>query len=68
LGYVAAFTGKIAVTNGRSQIYGTQFDSRRQPYFIKDKESVDERRKVLGLTPLSEFVKQTYGIDYPLKR
>lgn len=68
LGYVAAFTDKIEVANGRPQIYGTQVDnSRRQPYLIKEEQSVDERRKGLGLRPLSEYLKQTYGIDYPPK-
>jgi hypothetical protein len=68
LGYVAAFTDKIEVGNGRPQIYGTQVDSsRRQPYLIKEEQSVDVRRKGLGLPPLSEYLKQTYGIDYPPK-
>jgi len=66
-GYLAFLEDKIEVANGRPQIYGTQINSNKRPFPIEDEKNVDDRRKKLGLLPLQDYLKHTYGIDYPVK-
>ena len=55
---------RVAMFDGRKQLYGTQFRSppgtfcEMEPVPIEDEEHVDERRKALGLSPMVEHVKQ----------
>jgi hypothetical protein len=68
-GYMANFEDKIEVAAGRQQIYGTQLVPGNKGVLpIKDESTVDERRAKLGLIPLKDYLKQTYGFDYqPIK-
>ena len=55
---------RVAMFDGRKQLYGTQFRSppgtfcEIEPVPIEDEEHVDERRQALGLPPMVEHVKQ----------
>jgi hypothetical protein len=56
--YQAAYLeDRIRVFEGRKQLYGTQIDSGPDgaplPFPIEDPDSVDERRRVVGLEPLA---------------
>jgi hypothetical protein len=49
--HLAYLTDRICVGDGVPQIYGTQLD-----YPITDLEHVDERRAVMGLDSLAEYI------------
>ena len=54
--------------DGLPQIYGSQFDTTRgkcEPQPIEDPEHVDERRKAVGLNPLSEYKEQLCEMYHP---
>lgn len=51
----AYLVDRVAVAEKRKQVYGTQFDERREPRPIEDEAHVDERRKAVGLPPLAEY-------------
>ena len=55
---LAYLTDRIAVFEGRSQLYGTQFDwdeaGEMSPNPVDDIEKVDHRRKAIGLNSLEE--------------
>lgn len=56
----AYLTDRVLVGTGRKQKYGTQAafkDGKVVPGAIEDPESVDERRKAIGLEPLAEYLK-----------
>ena len=63
----AQLSDRIAVAEGRPQFYGTQSsceNGQQGTYNLKDPETVDQRRKKLGLEPLADYVKglrETYG-------
>jgi hypothetical protein len=54
---VAFLTDRVAVAEGRKQVYGSQFDDKCEPYPIEAPEQVDERRQAMGLVPLAEYRK-----------
>ena len=59
---VAYLTDRIRVLEGRSQVYGTQFDWDEQgmmsPHPIEDEKNVDARRAAFGLPPLKEVTEK----------
>ncbi|NRF39329.1 DUF6624 domain-containing protein [Pedobacter foliorum] len=61
----AWLTDRVNVNSGKSQIYGTQLDYKADgtpiPKKLKDPETVNDRRKEIGLEPIEdylEFVKE----------
>lgn len=66
---IAYLEDRVRVNQGRPQLYGTQFtqeNDQHVPQPIEDADTVDERRAVLGLGPLSEQIQHMYE-QYPLK-
>lgn len=63
---IAYLEDRIAVGEGRPQIYGTQFhqdaDGQLEPQPIEDVGKVDERRKDMGLETLDEYKKHMQEI------
>src|SRR5260370_41554450 len=64
---IAYLEDRVRVGEGRPQLYGTQFYADEAgnigPRPIEDPDPVDERRKAVGLQPLSEYahdVEQSY--------
>lgn len=59
---IAYLEDRIAVGDGRPQIYGTQFrtnsDGQLEPLPIQDPDNVDKRRKEMGLETLDENQKR----------
>ncbi len=59
---VAYLSDRIAVFEGRGQVFGTQFDwdqsGRMAPAEIVEPEQVDERRASVGLGPLADAVSE----------
>ena len=57
---VAMLEDRILVFSGKKQLYGTQMDwdelGKISPYPIANPEHVDERRKMVGLEPLSNAI------------
>jgi len=57
---VAMLEDRIRSCEGKSQLYGTQFDWNEQgeliPLPIEDMQRVDERRRAIGLMPLVEAI------------
>jgi hypothetical protein len=49
--HLAYLTDRICAGDGVPQVYGTQLE-----YPIADQEHVDERRAVMGLVPLAEYI------------
>lgn len=65
--HVAMLEDRIAVNEGKLQIYGSQIgqDPDSKEFFVKpmvDPKHVDERRLSMGMQPLSEYVK-IWGIS-----
>ena len=65
---IAFLEDRVAVSDGRPQIYGTQFyknsDGQMQVRPIFDSENIERRRKEAGLETFEEYQKyilQTYG-------
>jgi len=57
-GLVATTLDRIAVREGKPQLYGTQFrevNGEQVPFPIEDEAHVDERRAKVGLQPLAEY-------------
>jgi hypothetical protein len=56
----AMLEDRIRMFEGRPQLYGTQLKSdahgNLRPHAIEDPESVDERRRAVGLEPLAEIL------------
>jgi len=63
---------RILMREGKKQIYGTQLHSgpktngKLELYPIDDEEHVDERRAIVGLQPLAEYLKQ-FGMEHKPK-
>lgn len=66
--HLAYLIDRVAVAEGRPQLYGTQFDDAREPRPIEQPELVDERRAVMGLPPLADYRKQLMDVYGPIKR
>ena len=60
-GNIAYLEDRVRVGEGRPQLYGTQFYADEAGNFgprpIEDPDNVDERRKAVGLQPLSEYAR-----------
>lgn len=58
---LAYLTDRIAIFEGQPQLYGTQFDwdehGQMSPVQVDDYDTVNERRKAIGLDPLDEQIK-----------
>jgi len=68
---LALLEDRIAMWEGRKQIYGSQlyYDEKKGKYFvspIEDPDNVDKRRAEVGLGPISEYVKN-WGIEWNLE-
>jgi hypothetical protein len=64
---------QIRVEEGRKQIYGTEVtqgpDGIPRLYPLEDPESVDERRKLVGLPPLEEYLRHAeQELGKPIER
>lgn len=60
---LALLTDRIAIRNGRKQIYGSQIEQSPVTFTfsispLEDPDHVDERRAKMGLSPLAEYVRQ----------
>ena len=71
----ALFLDRVLVGDGEPQIYGTQAKSftdwaNQEPVLlpIKDEASVDQRRKSIGLPPLSEYLKTLKQMYFPAEK
>jgi hypothetical protein len=58
---LAYLTDRIRISEGKTQLYGTQGQTNPDgsiiPFPIEDEEHVDERRKAIGLEPIAEYFK-----------
>ena len=54
--HIAYLTDRILVSEGKKQRYGTQFGPAGTLRPIEDEDTVDVRRKDVGLSPLKEYV------------
>jgi hypothetical protein len=66
---LAMLEDRILTREGKKQIYGTQLrlnqkNQLMELYPIEDEENVDTRRAAVGLTPLAQYLKKAFGIDY----
>ncbi len=63
---VTMLEDRIAVFEGRTQRYATQFDTDEQgrlvPYPVDDPAGVDARRETVGLPPLAETIREKQAI------
>lgn len=60
-GNYALSVDRTRIQDGLKQLYGSQFDTKGdkcEPLPIEDPEHVEERRKAIGLGPLSEYTQQ----------
>lgn len=64
--HAAYLPDRVAMNEGRPQIYGTQIgdveDGEGIPWPIRDPERLDERRASVGLEPFAEYVAQWRGM------
>jgi hypothetical protein len=57
-GLVATSTDRVLLGDGKKQLYGTQFDTegdKCEPKNVAEPAKLDERRKAVGLGPISEY-------------
>jgi len=60
-GLYATSLDRTLIQDKQKQVYGSQFDTQNghcQPLPMEDPDHVDDRRKAIGLGPLSEYAKQ----------
>lgn len=65
-GLVATSIDRVLLGEGKKQLYGTQFDTegdRCEPRNVEDPAKLDDRRKAVGLGPISEYA-QTLCATY----
>lgn len=58
---MALLTDRVLMFEGKPQIYGSQFrtvDGKLEMYPVEDEANLDARRKLVGLPPMAEYVKQ----------
>jgi hypothetical protein len=64
----AKIQDRILVEENKPQLYGMQFRynaaRKLEPFPIKDPESVDQRRKAIGLEPLKDYLKRKIDYDW----
>ncbi|MFY0593102.1 DUF6624 domain-containing protein [Roseivirga sp.] len=63
---------RILVNTNRPQTFGMQFQFNQkgdlEPFPIKDPETVDRRRKEIGLEPLAVYLKRKINYDWTVKQ
>jgi hypothetical protein len=68
----AMLEDRIRMFEGRPQLYGTQLKTdahgNMRPHAIEDPESVDERRRAVGLEPLAEILARAKQQPLPADR
>lgn len=68
---LALLEDRVAVRNGKPQIYGSQITRNKEGKWefdkIKDPEYVNQRRKAIGLSPIEIYAKG-YGIVWTVKQ
>ena len=68
----AKINDRILVNENKLQIYGMQFryneERNLEPFPIKDPEYVDQRRKLIGLEPLKEYLKRKIDYDWTVSQ
>ncbi len=68
----AKIQDRILVNKGESQIYGMQFrygrDRKLEPFPVENPESVDQRRKAIGLEPLKVYLKRKIDFDWTVEQ
>lgn len=65
---IAYLTDRVLVARGQPQVYGTQceeVDGRFQPRACVDPQSLDQRRKEVGLQPIKEYLKVMEEVYHP---
>lgn len=65
---IAYLTDRVLVARGRPQVYGTQCEEVAgsfQPRECIEPERLDQRRKEMGLSPMSEYLRQMSEIYRP---
>lgn len=65
---LAYLTDRVLVSEGKPQLYGTQFrriGGELKPLPIKDEAHVDDRRREMGLSPLSDYTAQMRALENP---
>lgn len=68
--HYAFLTDRILMNQGKSQIYGTQtITSNKKVYIVplESPQTVDELRKAVGLETLSEYMKNSFGVEWSIK-
>lgn len=70
--YLALTEDRVAMGEGKKQIYGSQYTTdmttgKNSLYPIADEANVDKRRKAMGMIPLAEEAK-SMGVDYVLPK
>ncbi len=59
---VAYLTDRVLLAEGKKQLYGTQFtleNGKVKPRPLEDEANVDQRRAMVGLPPLAEYLKES---------
>jgi hypothetical protein len=68
----AMLEDRVRMLEGRPQLYGTQLEpddeGRLRPYAIEDAEHVEERRRAVGLEPLSVRLARAERVPLPTDR
>lgn len=68
----AMLEDRVRMFEGRPQLYGTQLEpdheGKPRPYLIEDPEHVEERRRAVGLEPLSERLAREKQVPLPRDR
>lgn len=68
----AKIQDRILVNKGEPQIYGMQFrygkDRKLEPFPVENPESVDQRRKAIGLEPLKVYLKRKIDFDWTVEQ
>ena len=72
LRHVAMLEDRIRMFEGRPQVFGTQLepdeDGMPRPYLIEDPDGVEERRRAVGLEPLSARLVREPRMSLPKNR
>ena len=72
LRHVAMLEDRIRMFEGKPQVFGTQLepdeDGMPRPYFIEDPDGVEERRRAVGLEPLSARLEREPRMPLPKNR
>lgn len=68
----AKIQDELLLSQGEPQEYGMQFrmnkEHKREPYPIRDPETVDQRRLAIGLEPLKAYLKRKIDYDFDVKQ